>query len=517
MSAPVPSPFLPESTEPLPLAELTHRFALAGDPGDVAVTGISLGTAAVRLGHLFIALQGVRSHGADYAAEAVERGAVAILTDPAHGDLALGVPVVTIAEPRLLLGDLAAAVYRTREHHPVLLGVTGTNGKTSTSHLLAGLLDLLDVPNGLSSTAERRVGSERRVAGLTTPEATELHALIARMVEVGVEAAAIEVSAQAPVPAPPRRDRLRCRRLHEPQPRPPRRLRRHGGVLRRRSRAVPTGALPSRRRVLDTAWGARVVADAGVPTVTIALAGAEAADWTVTVVEETQAHTAFVLTGSGERRIATRIPVLGAHMAANAALAIVMLLEAGYDFERLRRSSRGRAAWTRRSRAAPSSCSGPGAPAVYRRLRALPARVPGDARRGASRDTGQGHHAVRRRRRPGHDEAAGHGPRGGAGESTSWSSPTTTRGSRIRRASGRRSSAPPGRPPRTTRSTRRGSPRRRSVSRSPSPSLATPSCGPARGTRTTATSVASAPTTPLGGRRGPRSARPGTRPRRPAT
>jgi UDP-N-acetylmuramoyl-L-alanyl-D-glutamate--2,6-diaminopimelate ligase len=365
MPAPVPSPFVPESTEPLPLADLAQRFALEGDPGDVAVTGISLGTAAVRPGHLFIALQGVRSHGAQYAADAVERGAVAILTDPEHADLDVAVPVLTTPEPRPLLGELAAAVYRTREHHPLLLGVTGTNGKTSTSHFLAGLLDLLEVPNGLSSTAERRVGQERRVAGLTTPEATELHALIARMVEQGVEAAAIEVSAQG----------LSRHRLD--------------GIVfdvagftnlshdhlddyadmeaYYAAKAVLFQPDRSRRAVvsLDTPWGARVVADAGVPTLTVALAGGEAADWTVRVTEETQAFTAFELSGAGERRIRTRIPVLGAHMAANAGLAILMLLEAGYPFERLQEVLERPEGMAAALPGRAELVSGPGAPAVY--------------------------------------------------------------------------------------------------------------------------------------------------------
>ncbi|RIX30321.1 Mur ligase family protein [Amnibacterium setariae] len=365
MPAPVPSPFVPESTEPVALADLAGRFDLAGDPRDVAVTGISLGTAAVRPGHLFIALQGVRSHGADHAADAVARGAVAVLTDPGHADLALGVPVLTTPEPRPLLGELAAAVYRTREHHPLLLGVTGTNGKTSTSHLLAGLLDLLEVPNGLSSTAERRVGPERRVAGLTTPEATELHALIARMVEAGVEAAAIEVSAQG----------LSRHRLdgivfdvagftnlsHD-------HLDDYADMEEYyAAKAVLFQPDRSRRAVvsLDTAWGARVVADAGVPTTTIALAGGEAAEWTVTVTEETQAHTAFVLEGTGDRRIATRIPVLGAHMAANAGLAIVMLLEAGYAFDRLKTVLEGPRGMDATLPGRTELVSGPGAPAVY--------------------------------------------------------------------------------------------------------------------------------------------------------
>jgi UDP-N-acetylmuramoyl-L-alanyl-D-glutamate--2,6-diaminopimelate ligase len=365
MPAPVPSPFVPESTHPVALADLAARFDLGGDPADVAVGGISLGTAAVRPGHLFIALQGVRSHGADYAADAVERGAVAVLTDPAHADLAVGVPVVTTPEPRLLLGELAAAVYRTREHHPLLLGVTGTNGKTSTSHFLVGLLDLLGVPNGLSSTAERRVGAERRVAGLTTPEATELHALIARMVEVGVEAAAIEVSAQG----------LSRHRLdgivfdvagftnlsHD-------HLDDYADMEEYyAAKAVLFQPDRSRRAVvsLDTSWGARVVADAGVPVVTVAQAGGAPADWTVRVTEETQAHTAFVLEGAGERRIATRIPVLGAHMAANAGLAILMLLEAGYGFDRLKAALEVPEGMPVPLPGRTELVSGPGAPAVY--------------------------------------------------------------------------------------------------------------------------------------------------------
>lgn len=365
MSAPVPSPFVPESTEPSALADLAVRFGLAGDPGAVQATGISLSTAAVRPGHLFVALKGVRGHGADHAAAAVARGAVAVLTDPAHADIDPGVPVLTVAEPRLLLGELAAAVYRTHEHHPLLLGVTGTNGKTSTSHFLAGALDLLGVSNGLSSTAERRVGTERRVAGLTTPEATELHALIARMVEVGVETAVIEVSAQG----------LSRHRLdgvvfdvaaftnlsHD-------HLDDYAGLEEYyAAKAVLFQPDRSRRAVvsLDTPWGARVVADAGVPVVTIALAGGERADWTVTVTEETQAYTAFVLEGAGERRIATRVPVLGAHMAANAGLAIVMLLEAGYGFDRLRSVLEAPEGLAVALPGRAELVSGPGAPAVY--------------------------------------------------------------------------------------------------------------------------------------------------------
>lgn len=367
MSAPVPSPFVPEAIEPVALAQLASRFDLGGDPGAAAVTGISLGTAAVRPGDLFIALRGVRSHGIDYAEQAIEAGAVAILTDPDAAARVgrLTVPVMTTAQPRPLLGDLAAAVYRTREEHPLLFGVTGTNGKTSTSHFLAGLFDLLQVSGGLSSTVERRVGGERRVAGLTTPEATELHALIARMREAGVEAAAIEVSAQGLS-----RHRLDGIRFdvagfttlsHD-------HLDDYADMEEYyAAKAVLFQPDRAKRAVvsLDTAWGARIVADAGIPVVTIVQSSdASAADWTVRVTEETQEHTAFVLAGPAGT-LSTRIPVLGAHMAANAGLAIVMLVEAGFAFERLRTVLEGPAGMAAILPGRTELVSGPGAPAIY--------------------------------------------------------------------------------------------------------------------------------------------------------
>ena len=366
MPAPTPSPFVPDSIEAVALADLAARFDLEGDAAAALVSGIALSTAATRPGDLFIALQGVRGHGADYADEAVAAGAVAVLTDEAGADRAraTGVPVVTVAQPRLLLGELAAAVYGTRDDRPVLLGVTGTNGKTSTTHFLAGLFDLLGMSGGLSSTAERRVGRERRVAGLTTPEATELHALIARMREAGVEVAAIEVSAQG----------LSRHRLD--------------GVVfdvagftnlshdhlddyadmeeYYLAKAVLFGPDRAKRAVvsLDTVWGARVVADAAVPVTTIALVGGEHAEWTVRVTEETQAHTAFVLEGPAGR-IDTRIPVLGAHMAANAGLALVMLAEAGIAFERIKDAVEGPEGMAVTLPGRTELVSGPGAPAVY--------------------------------------------------------------------------------------------------------------------------------------------------------
>ena len=113
-----------------------------------------------------------------------------------------GLPIVIVDDPRAALGEIAAWVYQTAARRrgtrpPLLFGTTGTNGKTSTSYLLEAILRQLGLVTGLSSTAERHIGDLTVVSRLTTPEASEMHALLARMRESAVRAVAIEVSAQA--------------------------------------------------------------------------------------------------------------------------------------------------------------------------------------------------------------------------------------------------------------------------------------------------------------------------------
>ncbi|WP_348519979.1 Mur ligase family protein [Arenivirga flava] len=191
----------PEHPSARSLAALVEDSGVevCGSVQGVEVTGVSLSSREVLPGDLYVALRGDRAHGAAYAAQARDAGAVAIVTDAEGAELAAdaGLPVLVVDEPRLALGDLAAWVYQTDELRPTLFGVTGTNGKTSTSYLLDGLLRQLGLTTGLSTTAERRAGDLVVEAKLTTPEAPELHALLARMRESEVRAAVIEVSSHA--------------------------------------------------------------------------------------------------------------------------------------------------------------------------------------------------------------------------------------------------------------------------------------------------------------------------------
>src|SRR6185312_10957852 len=203
-----PSPNLPPVLRPdsppvHSLEALAARFAreTRGQLTGTELTGITLATADLLPGDVFVAVQGVNRHGAEFAVTAAEKGAVAVVTDAAGADVAesTGLPVLVVDDPRGILGELSAWVYSTGRDDslPILFGTTGTNGKTSVSHLLEGILGQLGAVTGLSSTAERHIAGHTIVSRLTTPEAYEMHALLALMRERGVEAVAVEVSAQA--------------------------------------------------------------------------------------------------------------------------------------------------------------------------------------------------------------------------------------------------------------------------------------------------------------------------------
>lgn len=339
MTGSPPTALRPQHPSPRSLHGLAETFDLdvRGDIDDLEVTGAVLSSSAVRPGDLYVGVPGRNAHGASFAAAARDGGAVAVLTDPDGAELAAdaGLPILVTPDARAALGEVAAWIHRTAENPATLFAVTGTNGKTSVVYLLYGILRQLGVVAGLTSTAERRIGDEAVTSSLTTPEASELHALLARMREADVRAVGIEVSAQALTRH--RVDGLvfdvvgftnlshdhlddyasmdvyfeAKRELFQPE---------------RSRRGVVT---------IDSDWGRRLVAESRIPVTTLSTDPDVDADWRLTVLEETATHTAFVLEGQGGRRLETQVPLLGWYMAANAALAIVMLVESGYDLDQV--------------------------------------------------------------------------------------------------------------------------------------------------------------------------------------
>lgn len=185
-----------------PLAErigLPPSPIVASDGADIRVTGVTLRSQDVRPGDLFAALPGASAHGARFAVDAVHAGAVAVLTDPVGAEQVpgLGVPVLVHPDPRAVLGSLAAGVYGHPSRLLRVVGVTGTSGKTTTTYLIEAGLRAAGRTVGLIGTVGIRIDGRDEPSALTTPEAPDLQALLAVMVERGVDTVVMEVSSHA--------------------------------------------------------------------------------------------------------------------------------------------------------------------------------------------------------------------------------------------------------------------------------------------------------------------------------
>ena len=160
------------------------------------VTSIAYDSRTVTPGAVFVAVRGAQREGTTYAAQAIEKGAVAIVADrAADGDA--GVPWIVAGDGRVALAACAAAFYRHPSERLLLVGVTGTNGKTTSTYLLEGVFNACGWTSGRIGTTGHRVGTQERAAARTTPEAPDLQALLREMVDAGCHACAMEVSSHA--------------------------------------------------------------------------------------------------------------------------------------------------------------------------------------------------------------------------------------------------------------------------------------------------------------------------------
>jgi len=179
--------------------ESVAAIANATLTGDIAtvVTGLSLSSKDVQEGDLFIALPGENAHGADFAADAIARGAVAVLTDLIGSTKIHGVPVIISDNPRRAAGVISAWFYSEPMRDLYSVGVTGTNGKTTVTTLLHQIMSAAGRESGLIGTVETRIGSETLCSKRTTPESSDLQALSAVMRERHMRNLVMEVSSHA--------------------------------------------------------------------------------------------------------------------------------------------------------------------------------------------------------------------------------------------------------------------------------------------------------------------------------
>jgi UDP-N-acetylmuramoyl-L-alanyl-D-glutamate--2,6-diaminopimelate ligase len=204
------TPLRPSQIAPTPVTALA---ALAGATAwrfpdqardQILATGITLRAQQVLPGDLFAALPSLtpgRPHGADFADIALTAGAVAVLTDAAGAQrpalAGAPVPVLVHPDPRSVLGALAAHIFGNPSTRLAVLGITGTAGKTTTAYLLEAGLRAAGVTTGLLGTVQTRMGDVLLPSAFTTPEAPDLQALLALMLQHGVTHLPIEVSSHA--------------------------------------------------------------------------------------------------------------------------------------------------------------------------------------------------------------------------------------------------------------------------------------------------------------------------------
>jgi UDP-N-acetylmuramoyl-L-alanyl-D-glutamate--2,6-diaminopimelate ligase len=177
------------------LADIQHALSSAGSKQARRITGIAYDSRTVSPGHVFVALKGLQADGTKFAREAVERGAAAIVSEQAVPDA--GVPVLHVTDARLALAELAADFHGHPSERMRVVGITGTNGKTTTAHLMAAIFEAGGIKCGVIGTVEYRIGNEVRQSTHTTPEAPDVQKLLHEMVDRGCAACAMEVSSHA--------------------------------------------------------------------------------------------------------------------------------------------------------------------------------------------------------------------------------------------------------------------------------------------------------------------------------
>jgi UDP-N-acetylmuramoyl-L-alanyl-D-glutamate--2,6-diaminopimelate ligase len=168
---------------------------LAALPG-VEVGGLAYDSRQVKPGDVFIALAGLKAAGADFAADAVRRGAVAVVADrPADAEPT--VPWVMVPDARIAMAALAQEFYGQPSRSMQVVGITGTNGKTTTAYLLRAVFESAGKKCGLLGTVTYSLGDRELPASRTTPEAPDVQRMFRQMVDAGCAACVMEVSSHA--------------------------------------------------------------------------------------------------------------------------------------------------------------------------------------------------------------------------------------------------------------------------------------------------------------------------------
>jgi len=192
---------LPQSPA-ITVADLLGDFIDSSNCPSVSVSGLALDSRLVVAGDLFIAVKGTQADGVQYIAQAVERGAVAVLVEQDVVASDCPVPVIVVPQLSEYVSDIAGVFYGQPSRQMPITAITGTNGKTTCSQLLAQLFELLDEPTGFIGTlgyglSDAKVGKQPTDTGLTTPDAISVQRILEELKDAGAKRIAMEVSSHS--------------------------------------------------------------------------------------------------------------------------------------------------------------------------------------------------------------------------------------------------------------------------------------------------------------------------------
>lgn len=316
------------------LVEIALHLGVGAPGADVQVSGLTHDSHLAQAGDLYLALAGFRTHGARYANLAVAQGARAILTDAAGVEIVgkTDTPVLCVPDVRQVLGTLSSWFYDFPSTRMNLVGITGTNGKTTTAHLIDSVWRSEDRRTGLIGTIETRICQTSVPSVRTTPEATDLQALFATMLEAGCSDVVMEVSSHAlslgraggshfsvAVFTNLTQDHLD---FHENM----------NDYFEAKSILFEARYSDLAVINIDDEYGALLARNGGIPCQTYSAAGRDS-DWFVTDIVRGALGSKFLVHSREHGPINAEIPLIGDHNIANALAALIVLVQSGVSLE----------------------------------------------------------------------------------------------------------------------------------------------------------------------------------------
>lgn len=313
-------------TEAVTLSAVGESIGVKYDGPDRPVSDVHHDSRLVSPGALFVAIKGERSDGHDHVADAVARGAAAVIVERAVGG---EVPELIVPDSRAALALAAAAVHGDPSARLTIVGVTGTNGKTTVTHMIESIAQTGGAATGLIGTLGARIGDTPVAIDRTTPEASDTQRLLARMVDAGADVVAMEVSSHAM--ALHRADAIRFAvvaftNLSQDH------LDFHGDMesyFAEKARLFSPSRAETAVIWVDDPWGRRLAGMADLAVVTVGIE--EPSEVAAAEVVSAAWGSTFVLSAGGESERVT-VPVPARFNVANALVAVAVCLNTGMSF-----------------------------------------------------------------------------------------------------------------------------------------------------------------------------------------